>query len=255
MDGHFSVGDVLDTAKNAVQSEVKEATSSGFKGFFKWGFKTAGKRNFFSLGVSALSALAGVESPTDTAVDWLADSIFGEEEGTKKQWVEIDRSADRPPLLPDTSGGQCNQPRSQRFNYQPLMDGAPTGATALICPQDLKPPNSRGKRQGTWNPPGYVSRKDREGNWIFNRSHIIGDRFHGDWIRENIFTGFKAMNDPAMKKLENKMASALAAQQPVLYSGQLEYGNGRENIPTGIRMSATTPNGILFTNVLVPNVP
>ncbi|MEU3256182.1 DNA/RNA non-specific endonuclease [Streptomyces sp. NPDC006997] len=135
------------------------------------------------------------------------------------------------------------------------MDGTPTGATALICPQDLKPPNSRGKRQGTWDPPGYVSRRDRSGNWIFNRSHIIGDRFNGDWIRENIFTGFKAMNDPAMKKLENKMASALAAKQPVLYSGQLEYGNGRDNIPTGIRMTAATPNGVLFAGVLVPNVP
>ncbi|MFB6961306.1 DNA/RNA non-specific endonuclease [Streptomyces sp. NPDC056309] len=119
----------------------------------------------------------------------------------------------------------------------------------------LKPPNSRGKRVGSWNPPGYVSKKDRENQWIFNRSHIIGDRFNGGWVRENIFTGFKQMNDPGMKKCENRMASALDGGEPVLYSGQLEYGNGRENIPTGIRMTATTPNRVLFAGVLVSNVP
>ncbi|MFH7341185.1 DNA/RNA non-specific endonuclease [Streptomyces sp. KHY 26] len=154
-----------------------------------------------------------------------------------------------------TSQDPCDaQSREQRYHYQPLQDGAPTGVTALICPSDLKPPNSRGSRSGTWEPPGYVSKRDRYRQWIFNRSHILGDRFNGAWVRENIFTGFREMNDPAMKRCENKMADALRSKQPVTYSGQLEYGNGRHNIPTGIRMTASTPDGALF-DVSVSNTP
>ncbi len=253
MDGHLSFGGLIDTIESTATSTFKEATGSGVKGFFKFGFKAAGKRNLLSTGVSVVANLAGFESPTDMAVDWIADQVFGDDE-KKTQWVEIDRSAQRPPLLPDTQNGACNQPRSERYNYQPLVDGAPTGATALICPQDLKPPNSRGNRQGTWNPPGYVGKRDRDRAWIFNRSHIIGDRFNGAWVRENIFTGFREMNDPGMKRCENRMATALEAGQPVLYSGQLQYGDGRENIPTGISMTATTPNGVLFS-VQVQNRP
>ncbi|WSW25344.1 DNRLRE domain-containing protein [Streptomyces sp. NBC_01003] len=255
IDGHFSVGGVIDTIESAAKSTFQEATSGGVKGFFKFGFKTVGKRNLASAAISVVADIAGFESPSDMAVDWIADQVFGDDDKVEKHWVEIDRGANRPPLLPDTAGGACNQPRSERYNYQPLVDGAPTGATAVICPQDLKPPNSRGKRQGSWNPPGYVSKRDKDNNWIFNRSHIIGDRFNGAWVRENIFTGFREMNDPGMKRCENKMATALESGQPVLYSGQLQYGNGRENIPTGITMTATTPNGVLFAGVTVQNVP
>ncbi|WP_435866875.1 DNA/RNA non-specific endonuclease [Streptomyces xanthochromogenes] len=148
----------------------------------------------------------------------------------------------------------CSQPRAARYNYQPLIDGAPTGAVALMCPSDLKPPNSRGSRKGTWEPPGYVSSVDKNNVPVFNRSHIVGDRFNGDWVKENIFTGFKQMNDPVMKRCENKMAQQLKEGKRVLYSGQLEYGNGRNNIPTAIRMTASTPNGLLF-DLDISNMP
>ncbi|MGW0703124.1 golvesin C-terminal-like domain-containing protein [Streptomyces sp. NPDC002867] len=257
IDGHFFGCDVcetvIDKAVDTVKDEAEEATSGGWKGFFKWGFKTAGKRNLVSLGVSGISALAGVESPTDAAIDWAADAIFGEEKETS--WVEIDRGADRPPLLPDTgSGGACDKtPKEQRFNYHPMVDGAPSGATALICPSDLKGANSRTPRpRGMAEPPGWVSERDG-GAWKYHRTHILGDRFGGEWRAENVFTGFREMNDPGMKRCENRMASALAAQQPVLYHAQLQYGNGRSNLPTSITMTATTPNGVLFQGVVVHN--
>ncbi|AYG85302.1 tRNA nuclease WapA [Streptomyces hundungensis] len=154
------------------------------------------------------------------------------------------------------SGGSdpCSQPRTARYNYQPLVDGAPTGAVALMCPSDLKPPNSRGSRKGTWEPPGYVSGVDKNNVPVFNRSHIVADRFNGDWVKENIFTGFKQMNDPVMKQCESRMAQQLKEGKRVLYSGQLEYGNGRNNIPTAIRMTASTPSGPLF-DINISNMP
>ncbi|WP_455713120.1 DNA/RNA non-specific endonuclease [Streptomyces pristinaespiralis] len=235
-----------------MKDEAAEATSGGWKGFLKWGFKTAGKRNLVSAGISGVSALAGVESPTDAAIDWAADALFGDEE---KTWVEIDRGADRPPLLPDTgSGGACDKtPKEQRFTYHPMENGTASGATALICPSDLKGANSRTPRpRGMADPPGWKSERDG-GAWKYHRTHILGDRFGGEWRADNVFTGFREMNDPGMKRCENRMASALAAQQPVLYHAQLQYGNGRSNLPTSITMTATTPNGVLFQGVVVHN--
>ncbi|MEU3075690.1 RHS repeat-associated core domain-containing protein [Streptomyces laurentii] len=148
----------------------------------------------------------------------------------------------------------CSKPRDERYRYQPLIDGAPTGATALICQQDVKPPRSRSPRKGTWNPPGYLAKKDRDRQWIFNRSHIIADRFNGAWIRENIVSGFRDFNDPAMKKCEDKIANSTLSGERVYYSGQVLYGNGRQNIPTGLRMTASTQTGILF-NTTIENRP
>ncbi|MFH8928841.1 DNRLRE domain-containing protein [Streptomyces pristinaespiralis] len=256
IDGHFFGCDVcetvIDKAVDTVKDEAAEATSGGWKGFLKWGFKTAGKRNLVSAGISGVSALAGVESPTDAAIDWAADALFGDEE---KTWVEIDRGADRPPLLPDTgSGGACDKtPKEQRFTYHPMENGTASGATALICPSDLKGANSRTPRpRGMADPPGWKSERDG-GAWKYHRTHILGDRFGGEWRADNVFTGFREMNDPGMKRCENRMASALAAQQPVLYHAQLQYGNGRSNLPTSITMTATTPNGVLFQGVVVHN--
>ncbi|WP_350234534.1 DNA/RNA non-specific endonuclease [Streptomyces sp. Edi4] len=118
-----------------------------------------------------------------------------------------------------------------------------------MCPgQDLKPPNSR-DTGGLPNPPGFPAGnvQDSTGGWLHNRSQIIGDRFYGKGIPENIFTGFRLMNTSGMKSCENRMASALHSGQPVTYGASLEYGNPSSPIPTAINMTASTPSGNLFT--------
>ncbi len=216
---------------------------------------------YFALPVSLTSVSGAVAVGEDLALDaggWVIDEAVN---GLTDLLGTSNDPEPEPEPEPETDTGPdsrrsdpCSAKREDRFNYEPALDGAPTGVTALLCPQDLKPPNSRGPRKGRWEPPGYVSRKDRGGNWIFNRSHILGDRFHGDWRKENIFTGFREMNDPDMKACENEMADALAARQEVYYSGQLLYANGRKNLPTAIQMTAVTSKGILF-DVTVKNAP
>ncbi|MFJ3728880.1 FG-GAP-like repeat-containing protein [Streptomyces sp. NPDC090045] len=148
-----------------------------------------------------------------------------------------------------------SQSREQRYIYFPLMGGKPTGATALMCPRtDLKPPNSRDTATLP-DPPGFPvgNNVGIDGKHIYDRAHIIADRFYGAPIPQNVFTGFQLMNISGMKTCENRMASALASNQPVAYGASLEYQNPGSSIPTAINMTASTPQGALFT-VRVANV-
>ncbi|WP_159025138.1 DNA/RNA non-specific endonuclease [Streptomyces sp. MUSC 125] len=134
----------------------------------------------------------------------------------------------------------------------PLQHGNAQGVAALICPGDVKPKNSRD--DGSLDPPGFPSpnqNRDSVGTPIFNRTHILADRFYGEWRPENIFKGYRLMNVSGMKKCENRMALYITKnQQPVLHFGRLQYTSGgvgtSGEMPGAIQMTATTPNGVLF---------
>jgi hypothetical protein len=101
------------------------------------------------------------------------------------------------------------------------------------------------KRRAT--PQGFpVGEEDSQGNPLFNRSHIIGDRFHGANIPENIFTGYRRFKLSGIKTCENRMAEALATE-PVTYGAVLEYGDPNVDRPTAITMTASTPTRKLFS--------
>ncbi|SER60144.1 RHS repeat-associated core domain-containing protein [Streptomyces sp. yr375] len=148
----------------------------------------------------------------------------------------------------------CSKPRDERYKYQPLQNGLPTGATALICPGDLKPTGSKRDDGATVNVAGFPDGDNigSNGKPVYNRTHIIGDMFHGAWKSENLFTGFDRMNKSGMKRCENKIAKQLRGSNPVLYSGRLNYA-GNSVIPESIRMTAYTKEGRLF-DVTVKNV-
>ncbi|MGW1659299.1 DNA/RNA non-specific endonuclease [Streptomyces atratus] len=98
-----------------------------------------------------------------------------------------------------------------------------------MCLSDLKPPNSRSPGD-VYTPQGFpVGEEDSQGNPLFNRSHIIGDRFHGVNIPENIFTGYRRFNVSGMKTCENRMTEALATE-PVTY-GAIRTWTGRLRSP------------------------
>ncbi|MEV6382702.1 DNRLRE domain-containing protein [Streptomyces sp. NPDC051773] len=154
----------------------------------------------------------------------------------------------------DSDDDMCSRPKDERFHYQPLVDGRPQGATALLCPQDLKQPNQGRDDSGSPYVAGFPEDNPKVGrSYLFNRTHIIADRFGGEWRSENLFTGYGQMNTSGMKRCENRIAAQLKAGNSVLYSGQLSYPDGSTQMPDSIQMTAITKSGVLF-NTSVANV-
>ncbi|MFE8949597.1 DNA/RNA non-specific endonuclease [Streptomyces sp. NPDC007856] len=157
------------------------------------------------------------------------------------------------------AGQRCeSEPKSSRFQYQPL-DGAgrAQGATALLCPSDLKPPLAD-RDTGSVNVYGFPdpaqnTPRSGKGN-IFDRTHIVGDKVSGDWVNENLFTGFKRMNRSGMRRCEIKMERQLAAGKWAMYTGKLNYSH-TTGYADSITMSAYTEDGVLFDDVVVQNSP
>ncbi|MEN8655934.1 DNA/RNA non-specific endonuclease [Streptomyces sp. 21So2-11] len=158
----------------------------------------------------------------------------------------------------DDEEERCDsEPKSSRFQYDELDgEGRAQGATALICPSDLKAPLTD-RDTGAVNVYGFPdpaqnTPKSGKGN-IFDRTHIVGDKVGGDWVNENLFTGFSRMNKSGMRRCEIKMERQLAAQNWVQYTAKVNYSH-TEGIPDSITMSARTENGVLFDNVTVKNI-
>ena len=76
----------------------------------------------------------------------------------------------------------------------------------------------------------------------------------GDWVNENLFTGFSRMNRSGMRRCEIKMEKQLAARKLVMYTGKVNYSH-TTGYADSITMSAYTEDGVLFDNVVVQNSP
>nr|WTB36335.1 DNRLRE domain-containing protein [Streptomyces sp. NBC_00830] len=224
IDGHDSW--VTDVLEEAVETATKAVESQAGRSIWDTA-KTAGKRNLVGAAISTVIDIWNGDDPLHALVC---------SAGCKKMNT---RSF--------TDRFRCDsQSREERYVYFPLMNGNATGATALMCPSDLKPPRSR-STEDVFTPQGFpVGEEDSRGNPLFNRSHIIGDRFHGANIPENIFTGYRRFNVSGMKTCENRMAEALATE-PVTYGAVLEYGDPNVDRPTAITMTASTPTRKLFS--------
>ncbi|MFF3333070.1 DNA/RNA non-specific endonuclease [Streptomyces sp. NPDC002888] len=117
----------------------------------------------------------------------------------------------------------------QRTPAYQSLDGAgrAQGATALICPSDLKPPLAD-RDTGSVNVYGFpdpAQNKTKTGGTIFDRTHTVGDKVGGDWVNENLFTGFSRMNKSGMRRCEIKMEKQLAAGKWVMYTGKANYSH------------------------------
>ncbi|MGW2519327.1 LamG-like jellyroll fold domain-containing protein [Streptomyces sp. NPDC001617] len=147
-------------------------------------------------------------------------------------------------------------PRDVRYQYQDLDDeNRAQGATALICPSDLKPSGSKRDSISSVPVAGFPDGPSNSlgpGRATYNKTHIIGDQFNGAPKAENLFTGFDRMNKSGMRRCEKKMEAQLKQGNWVHYSGTLEYANDTDPIPTGIHMTASTKAGPLF-DVTVEN--
>ncbi|WP_158801206.1 DNA/RNA non-specific endonuclease [Streptomyces sp. NRRL S-37] len=152
-----------------------------------------------------------------------------------------------PPGTGNRGPDPCSRPKVERFHYEPLTDGRSQGAMAVLCPGDLK----NGKKDKLDGVPvkGMPSTQDnaiRKGVTHFQKTHIIGDKFGGDPVSENLFPGYSRMNLSGMKSCESRIRKQLAAGNPVLYYGKLSRVNPSDDLPSGIQMTAYTGQGKLF---------
>ncbi|GAA3815834.1 hypothetical protein GCM10022403_056700 [Streptomyces coacervatus] len=201
-----------------------------------------------------------VSDSLNSAFDSITSSIqdlFNSDDEPEPEPEPAPRS--RPGPLPGDSNNKqrCDsEPKSSRFQYQPLDgEGRSQGATALICPSDYKPKGAKrstSSKVDVYGFPDPAQNKDLNGDPIFHRSHILGDKMGGDWVSENLFTGFGRQNTSGMRRCETKMEKQLAAGKWVQYTGKLNYSHST-GIPDSITMSAYTEDGPLFTNVVVQN--
>ncbi|WP_372345906.1 DNRLRE domain-containing protein [Streptomyces sp. KL116D] len=204
-----------------------------------------------------------LDSAFDSIVSGIGD-LFADDDADSGSDPEPEPAArPRPGPIQGGDSGTDNKkrceddPKSTRFQYQPL-DGAgrAQGATALLCPGDLKAPLASRDDGGSVNVYGFPdpaqnTPRSGKGN-IFDRTHIVGDKVSGDWVDENLFTGFKRMNRSGMRRCEIKMEKQLAAGKWVMYTGKVNYSH-TTGYADSITMSAYTEDGPLFSNVVVQN--
>ncbi|MFE0039468.1 DNRLRE domain-containing protein [Streptomyces sp. NPDC059015] len=214
--------------------------------------------------VAAAVVVAAVTVAVEEAIDTI-DEAVDEAMEEDNEPAPAPTTQPRPGPRPGDGSGsdtdnrqRCDsEPKSSRFRYQPL-DGAgrAQGATALICPNDLKAPLADRDTGAVdvygFPDPAQNTPRSGKGN-IFDRTHIVGDKVGGDWVNENLFTGFSRMNKSGMRRCEVKMERQLAAQKWVMYTGKVNYSH-TTGIADSITMSAYTEDGVLFENIVVKNI-
>ncbi|WP_461081687.1 golvesin C-terminal-like domain-containing protein [Streptomyces deserti] len=221
IDGHFSWDDVFSTAKKVLRG----------------GVRVGAKRNPVGSVIEIGSWIFGYENPIDKGLD----KLLGPE--VEEHWGNVPTNL--------VNKVRCEEePKETRFQYMALDDlGRAQGADALICPSDLKAVGAPRDDTGAVDVYGFPDAEANlgpDGKWIYNRTHIVGDKFGGDWVEENLFTGFARMNTSGMKRCENKIVKQLKAGNWVQYRARLDNPVG-EGVARSIQMTAYTKNGLLFS--------
>jgi RHS repeat-associated protein len=174
IDGHFSI-DILESAKQTVQTAIGEANRRGFRGWLSLGLKTALKRNPVSMGTSLASSLVGRRSPIDSIID----NFLGEHGEPRRRLNQVFPTAPMNQEKMDCLSGNWKGPVIQ---YDDLIDGKPQGAQAC-----LKKPLGVGTPAARIAISGY--QEARDAGYNVSRCHLIGNKLGGSGlIPENLFT-------------------------------------------------------------------
>ncbi|WP_328468369.1 polymorphic toxin-type HINT domain-containing protein [Actinoplanes sp. NBC_00393] len=148
----------------------------------------------------------------------------------------------------------CKKSRDKRYKYESLKNNLAVGATAVICPADVKPANA--KRLSIESVPvdGFPDPIPvaADGFPEYNKTHIIADRLNGAAISENLFTGYRLMNTSGMLRCEYAMVRVLRRGEVLTYTGTVRYNPGDKK-PTGIHMSASTEQSGKVFSLFIEN--
>lgn len=110
------------------------------------------------------------------------------------------------------------------------------------------------------NPPGFKNRKvmiNGHSEWLYNRAHLIGYQFTGQNNNlQNLTTGTRSLNDPAMTHYENMVAMYLRSHPDDYVRYQITpIYRGDELVPRGIQMQAQSINSnTIRFNIYIFNV-
>ncbi|MGM0149167.1 DNA/RNA non-specific endonuclease [Enterococcus sp. AZ162] len=105
-------------------------------------------------------------------------------------------------------------------------------------------------------PTGWNQKKLDDGNWLYNRSHLLGFQLTGEnanW--KNLFTGTQELNQIHMVKYENEIAQYLKSTNNHVRYRVTPIFMDNELVPRAIQLEAKSiEDKQLNFNVLIPNV-
>src|SRR5699024_7793179 len=93
--------------------------------------------------------------------------------------------------------------------FTPLDKYNRVGAANAMLQKEMMPTEKRSDISNV-KPSGWKQKKMKNGDWLYNRSHLIAYRFTGEndnWL--NLFTGTQQMNQSNMTIYEEKVANYL----------------------------------------------
>ncbi|BBM16287.1 DNA/RNA non-specific endonuclease [Enterococcus mundtii] len=105
-------------------------------------------------------------------------------------------------------------------------------------------------------PTGWNQKKLDDGNWLYNRSHLLGFQLTGEnanW--KNLFTGTQELNQIHMVKYENEIAQYLKSTNNHVRYRVTPIFMDNELVPRAIQLEAESiEDKQINFNVLIPNV-
>lgn len=105
-------------------------------------------------------------------------------------------------------------------------------------------------------PTGWNQKKLDDGNWLYNRSHLLGFQLTGEnanW--KNLFTGTQELNQIHMVKYENEIAQYLKSTNNHVRYRVTPIFMDTELVPRAIQLEAKSiEDKQINFNVLIPNV-
>ena len=105
-------------------------------------------------------------------------------------------------------------------------------------------------------PTGWNQKKLEDGNWLYNRSHLLGFQLTGEnanW--KNLFTGTQELNQIHMVKYENEIAQYLKSTNNHVRYRVTPIFTDTELVPRAIQLEAKSiEDKQINFNVLIPNI-
>ena len=142
------------------------------------------------------------------------------------------------------------------YDLSPLDQFGRAQAAIALLDEELLPPEQRGDNP-TFEPSGWnqANYEIVSGNWLYNRSHLLGWQLTGNNDYENFITGTRQFNAEGMLPFENFVAHVVEQGMRVVYSVIPIYDNDNL-VPHGVQMMGWSQddNGeTLQFNIFVPN--